>query len=852
VCFALFQVDSALLEAIAHRMQSAVAYHTVFFELEYARANWDRRINRSAWLAYRVVAPQFSSGTAPSMTVKSGAMPSPGPSPSSDARNRTFEDLTSAGTAAVGRWVSTRAALCDTLHAMCVCGVKMVQSYDRRSAHADTEFAPVPESFKTVFARAVVLLCRSALMVDVGADGSDVQRAITMHTPLHATLQRLYRLAESVPVSLQHSAEAVTYGLPNPLTTLITAMLDLVRLDLQLGFSAGGAQAPNSGSTAISALAQLLEHQTIASIHRDRNDALFGIKVLLRGLISDYLLVIEDPALSAQPVIKFRTPGETPKARVAPAIPVSTFAHDVMQAVLSVQSAQWQAAGLFTHFQREYAMHLTAVKLLLCSQHTITNGDAQLQGAPHQHLLLRSMFEKCTFSASVANMVTYGLQYMNCTVIGADAAGVASGTGYTDCAQSVVTTCDHLLGMVDTLSHTFNPMPEGQNTGGGASASELMSVFGCSFKAHHDLLRLLLHCYRNSALPLALNADGSVFVSTDVTKHATVTAAPVPGPATQSALSEASKRLETEILQLRHCLQWLLRSGQWETGLEIATTYLDRYKQASLAAKRAEAASAQAQQAVLTPGPNSVVTPTKAVVSVSTPKRDNFSGSPMRTPFSPQASQQTLAFSFDAWQSSPDRRALTPKGASGGLVSPSGVASTAESHVKRYETLKLELARVIDTMQSRINSDDVLRQFPQYYALMFVSDRPWEAHTGDDMLTAALRHIDTDRLRNFSASWLHSRSANSPRNTASGADGDNQSDSTGLYEYWLVLKFDATSYPICADFYDDLLFEDQQRRSAGESGVGADLSLLSPISYHNLQAQVRSLLVLNSRARRVL
>lgn len=861
---------------MAHRMHLAVAYHAAFYEVLLTSARSDRYINRAAWLAYAAAGPagRDSSPRKPAFgSASSAPQGATGTSLGGSAlataflsgpRNRRFEDFTAAGSLAVGRWLTARAGLADTLHGMCVCAVHLARQYDEHRVQAETDPGPLSEPLRVAFAHAVVLLCRSALMVDVGSQAREMQCAIISHAPLHVSLQQLFRLAESIPVSLQRSAAAgASYGtyesgegaLPDPLGTLLTTMLEAVNFELSLSSTAAvhpRLPAANSGSPTISALAQLLDHLTIANIHHSREDALFSIKLLLRGRICEYLPVREDPALSAQPVIKFRSPGEVREAPPRRALPESAFPRAVADTVLTAQTALWSAAGLFEHFQREYAMHLIAVKLLLCSRHTIVNGDNQLHGAPQRHLLLRNMFEKCFFSASVANMLAYGVQYGNCTDANSSGDSVnnaTDGKGYTECAQSVVTTCDHLLAMVDTLSHVFNPDVDGHSTGGSASSSELLSVFGCSFKAHHDILRLLLHVYRNAALPLALTAPsgGDALASTPVqamtpTKQPSASVGGAGMSAAQSTLSEASKRLETEILHLRHCLQWLLRSGQWEIGLELATVYQEKFKLAAIVARKEEAIlglGGASQTLAPTQGIASMVTPTRTAVTISTPK-DGFQGSPMRAPFSPQASASSRlspAFNFNLTETprqsrSPgaDRRIPLPAG----LGSPSGVAHTAASHAKRYDTMKSELSRVIDTMQSRIHSDDALRLHPHYYAVLFVSDRPWEEHTGNDMLTAALKHIDTDRLRNFSASWLHSRNAESDEGTANDAAGH-----TGLYEYWLVLKFDATSYPICADFYDDILFQDQMRRSEGQPGLDADLSLLSPISYHNIQAQVR-------------
>jgi hypothetical protein len=182
------------------------------------------------------------------------------------------------------------------------------------------------------------------------------------------------------------------------------------------------------------------------------------------------------------------------------------------------------------------------------------------------------------------------------------------------------------------------------------------------------------------------------------------------------------------------------------------------------------------------------------------------------------------------------------------LTAAQQAAITAASHAKRFDTIKAELGRVLDYLQTKINSDGLLRLYSHYYAVLFVSDRPWEVITGEETLTAALSHIRTDRLQSFSASWLHAHRAVNPAresqdfvwDSAEPAEEDSTdaANGTGLYEYWLILKFDATAYPVCADFYEDVRIQDQLRRSEGQAGSNQDLSLQSPISYHNIQAQV--------------
>jgi hypothetical protein len=240
----------------------------------------------------------------------------------------------------------------------------------------------------------------------------------------------------------------------------------------------------------------------------------------------------------------------------------------------------------------------------------------------------------------------------------------------------------------------------------------------------------------------------------------------------------------------------------------------------------------------------------------------------MRSPFSPSARKQ---FTFDAEDTrrTPDKRIadfLLSPGTPGGKVPPppppppppaqgqgsaltaaQQAAITAATHAKRFDTIKSELGRVLDYLQSKINSDGPLRLYSHYYAVLFVSDRPWEAIAGEETLTAALSHIRTDKLQSFSASWLHANRTVSPARETQDFVWDDAElteeaggpeTGTGLYEYWLVLKFDATAYPVCADFYEDVRIQDQLRRAEGQGGSNQDLSLQSPISYHNIQAQV--------------
>ena len=778
-----------MLATLAFRMECVTAFHFHFFELHVESTRADKYLSRGAWAS-------FSNGdwTAALLPDMMAPASTAAPGLGFSARAKRAEDFSAGGSEAVLKWLATRQLFCDTLYAMCACAVRVANSADERSLLSSDVPAPLSAALGVAFYHAVTLLCRCTQMKDLDQRGKDIIPAINVHSPLSSSLESLYRLAESMPVSLQVASQVPTTGdvLLNPVTELINACMDVVKLDLALHPS-GGVSESDRYSPAISALAQLLEDRTIRNIRSSGSDALFNIKILMRCLLSDYVLGLEDPAWSAQPIILPRRPGENRPAPKRPP-PASAFPQLIAQEVLSLSSASTALPASLAHFQREYAMHLSSLKFLLCARNTLTNGDPLLSRAGMQQQLFRSMFEKTLLSSSVANMLVYGLQYMNC--------GGGIRNDLTSAAQSVSSTSARLLSMVELLAHTFSTKPQSGSTqvGFGQSSSELLSVFGCSFKAFHDVLRMLILHHRHSHTPINSAAPAGVASAT-------------------AAASEASKRLETEISQLRHCLQWMLRSGQWETGINVARVYLEKFK--------AEKAT-PSKPVMYEREPPCLNSPTKTLIPMGSSK-DSFGSplrSPMQSPFSPAARKHFTFLNTDV--PTPDSRFAESSAPMRLLSSSPGKPLPVTSHTKRHETIKSELSRVLDTMQSRINSDGDLRLFSQYYAVLFVSDRPWEALSGDETLSAALKHIRTDRLENFSASWLHVRQASS----------DATSALTGLFEYWVVMKFDSTSYPVCADFYDDILAQEAQRRAEGDRLVSGDLSLQSPISYHNIQAQV--------------
>lgn len=826
ICLFLPQMDVTTAQALAERSELLVLYHMVFCDMLRDNARADRYLNRTVWLAHQgsTDANSGSSLFAPPTPSAAGAVsfnfpdvtapPPPlspqfrgAPSPSvatavlgiASNRAKRFEEFSAAGSVAVARWIAIRRTLQDALYAICECTVAITRAIDFSDTEAQSEQRLIASALCIPFGKCVALFCRNVLMLDLGTDSRDIVTALVAETPLHIPMQQLYRLAESVPASLlpERAAASPEDNLENSLMLLISTIFDVVKLHTELKTD----PYPAALDSATCALAQLLEDITLKSIQTTKDGTMFHLKNILKTPLNSYLLVEEDPAWSAQPIIVMKTVGDAKKTTKNEPLPARPFRRMMIDFLRSF-NADWKLQPSLAFLQREFSLHMTSSKLLICARHALANEDPLLLHSPAQYPLLRSMFEKTLLGSALSNTLIFGLRFMR-----------SSGDAVQAC-QPLSDTNDNLLFVVGQLAEIFRSKPDASTAKAGQNSSELLSVFGCSFKAYHDLLHLIIHRQQYSGELTVPTASASPALTT----------------------SEVSRRLELEIYQLRHCLQGLLRSGQWEVGVEVAQLYLEKYKIVSAlpfvpppppppppqplsAPARTPATPSSASPLTLPP-----MSPTKSLISIGSSK--NQVGTPQRAPFSPVAQQQS--FTFD------DHRGL-----SSAASSPVPTTNPTASIAKRIDAIKAELARVLDTLDSRIKSNGDLRLFPHFYALRFVSDTPWEASTQDETIMRALGHIREEGYQCTSA-WMH----------VSATTGDGQPAPAGqlrqssVYEYWLLMKFDASSFPVCADFYDDILALDEQRVQDAQRGVlgsdrsGSGFSLVSPIAYHNIQAQV--------------
>jgi hypothetical protein len=274
--------------------------------------------------------------------------------------------------------------------------------------------------------------------------------------------------------------------------------------------------------------------------------------------------------------------------------------------------------------------------------------------------------------------------------------------------------------------------------------------------------------------------------------HRIVAEASVAGPPSSSsggiaaavAVGHQTRVAEAELQHLRSCLQTMLLSGHWEVGKQLASAYLDRYR------------SLNNDSAPPSPSPSLAVGGT--------------SSSPVRPP------TVTAGISNSG--------------------SPTAASFHHSSHpLSRQAALKAELTRMMDEFQSKINHDGSLRLPGQYYALRLVSHQPWQ-HVISEQAVRVLRglpHLQCD-LQLLEQPYSFSMPSSSYQTTATDGGGG------VVYQYWMILHFDATSYTSCAEHYDNISKQEERRLSNDFSGVDStqwqDLS--SPIAYHSIQRQL--------------
>ena len=269
-----------------------------------------------------------------------------------------------------------------------------------------------------------------------------------------------------------------------------------------------------------------------------------------------------------------------------------------------------------------------------------------------------------------------------------------------------------------------------------------------------------------------------------IVAEASVAGTPSPSSGGVAAAGHQTMVAEAELQHLRVCLQTMLLSGHWEVGKQLANAYLDRYRSMN--------------NDSAPPSPSLPL----AVGGTSSP--------PMRPP--------TVAAS----------------------ISNSGSPTAASFHhssnpPSRQAALKAELTRMMDEFQSKINHDGSLRLPGQYYALRLVSHQPWQ-HVISEQAVRVLRclpHLQCD-LQLLEHPYSFTMPSSSHQTTATGGGGG------VMYQYWIILHFDATSYTSCAEHYDNISKQEERRLSNDFSGVGStqwqDLS--SPIAYHSIQRQL--------------
>lgn len=271
-----------------------------------------------------------------------------------------------------------------------------------------------------------------------------------------------------------------------------------------------------------------------------------------------------------------------------------------------------------------------------------------------------------------------------------------------------------------------------------------------------------------------------------IVAEASVAGPPSPssGDAAAAAAGHQTMVAEAELQHLRSCLQTMLLSGHWEVGKQLANAYLDRYR------------SLNNESAPPSPSPS------LAVGGTSSP--------PVRPP--------TVAAG----------------------ISNSGSPTAASFHhssnpPSRQAALKAELTRMMDEFQSKINHDGSLRLPGQYYALRLVSHQPWQHVISEQSLRVLrdLPHLQCD-LQCLEHPYSFAMPSSSYQTTATGGGV------VVVYQYWIILHFDATSYTSCAEHYNNISKQEERRLSNDFSGVGStqwqDLS--SPIAYHSIQRQL--------------
>jgi hypothetical protein len=821
-------------------------------------------------------------------------------------------------------------------------------------------------------------------------------------------------------------------SLGTPQSLLIQSCLELVKLSMELK----GTNAPIDST--VNAFAQLLEDMTMKRIQTAKEGSLLHLRAVMKCPLNLYLLVAEDPSwtLQMQPIVLARPPASLPAgASGAAGVPTASapgvglsragssgllgassssssssvgglpaggmaintngssggsdqqqqydhnkyiFPTMVTNALMHCTTEKHKHSALI-HLQREFAVHLTSLKLLICAK-CGTVDDSLSREVPKQYLPLRRMFERSILSSSVCNMILHGLQFMNCSfreqhflkqqqLLQQENQHIHIAEEYDPTwngALSVTATNENLHIMVDQVASLFgssgnNHYIQSPTTKDGgtsthrdnsnaqqglqqqqddAAVTDLLRVFGTSFKASHDLLRLIVNSNSNSQnyllqqhqQQLRAKAGGNV-------KSISATML--------DPIADATGRMEHEIRQVRHCLQGMLLSGHWEIGLEIAHMYLKKFESLiSIGKSNYNFSGGDAASPAPAPAPSSVQVPASsagmlgaiggnngqllksALMAVGSPVRGRgdsaaamgmsmgmstgaagsgpttpiatgtstssglkgfgaHSPSPMKSPLgagrkhfsfedigsgspslSPSPSPALSATGYNVnsrYIGSPPAGASAGAGAGAGAGAAGGVISNAASTAKRHATLYAELNRVVDLLQTKINHNGELRLHSTFYAVRFVSDRPWEANAHDSALERILSHIRTEQHTFSAAFWVEGRGPENHVSFAAGggpaAGGGNKKEAGGgnnnstsssssstykgsvaptiappteMFEYWLVMQFDASSYPVCADFYDEIL-----SNNSSSPHSESQFSLVSPIAYHNIQAQVR-------------
>jgi len=836
------QITSPSQELLAQSLQRVVSFHSTFLDILFDHARADKYMNRTVWLAHKCSADSNStaaiagagSGSSTGAANQTAASASENANINSVAaalsqslsltmsqlspannRNKRFDEYAAQGAVAVLKWLKARQGAQDTLLSAAQCVVTLAQHLVARpvppasavtvvttsalSKGVNANLAPngVVRSLHAVFGEIVEQLCRTAMMGDLGLEGKDIVSAVVAETPLHKPLHQLWRLSESIPASLLEEVarpDGSVLHLNAPLHMLVNTILDLSKLNLELG--SPGCMPGDLDST-VCAIAQLLEDLSMKNIQASKEGVLFHLKSILKCTLNSYLLVFEDPAWGAQPVILTKA-GDGPGKKTATAR--SPFP-DLFKDTLRHCTQESGLSPVLLYLQREYVLHTVSMKFVMCCKNALMYEDPLLRAAPVQCRLLRSMFEKSFLGGALGNMILYGMSFMDTT----------SARTVSENALDAPASNDNLFSMVEELAEIFRVVPSEKSRSAGQNSSELLSVFGCSFKAYHDLMRLLITHQQETFRVTSTKGAGAV-----------------------QTLSEIARKLEIEIRQLRHCLQGLLRSGQWEVGIELANLYLEKYQKLSVAPPPRPPPPpppAPSAQSLL-------MTPTRSVPK--SPSNRDRAKSPGRTVVQPSTPRDAPGsplpqhrFTYD--DAGADLRPSSIRHAEEVSSSPLPPSSVNQSNAKRYEAIKSELHRVLDSLQNKINSNGDLRLFPHYYTVRFVSDTPWESGSEDAILQTALGGFQGECFQCASSAWVHR--ANS--STVVGAEAAVEEDThPAVFEYWLVMKFDASAYPVCADYYEDVLSLDQQRRMSGGSGLDSDFSLLSPIAYHNIQAQV--------------